>query len=141
MRKRAAVPQVMRTRHDLVGREVQLCEPGEVFEILPGDMVLSSLAGDSWCALGCWGELGFESLVFKAHRLCVSLNSRIESNKEEEGVQSHRSRGHAAISFAVRSSSMSPKRPLKSYRGASLIRTRPPLGPYSRTMIRALWWS
>ena len=23
-------------------------------------------------------------LVFKAHRLCVSLNSRIESNKEEE---------------------------------------------------------
>jgi len=24
-------------------------------------------------------------LVFKAHRLCVSLNSRRESNKEEEG--------------------------------------------------------
>ena len=24
-------------------------------------------------------------LVFKAHRLCVSLNSRLESNKEEEG--------------------------------------------------------
>jgi len=23
-------------------------------------------------------------LVFKAHRLCVSLNSRLESNKEEE---------------------------------------------------------
>jgi len=25
-------------------------------------------------------------LVFKAHRLCVSLNSRLESNKEEEKV-------------------------------------------------------
>ena len=24
--------------------------------------------------------------VFKAHRLCVSLNSRLESNKEEEEV-------------------------------------------------------
>jgi len=24
------------------------------------------------------------SLIFKAHRLCVSLNSRLESNKEEE---------------------------------------------------------
>ena len=24
-------------------------------------------------------------LVFMAHRLCVSLNSRLESNKEEEG--------------------------------------------------------
>ena len=27
------------------------------------------------------------------------------------------------------------------YRGTSLIRNRPPLGPYSRTMPRALWWS
>ena len=26
-------------------------------------------------------------LVSKAHRLCVSLNSRLESNKEEEGAQ------------------------------------------------------
>ena len=26
-------------------------------------------------------------LVFKAHRLCVSLNFRLESNKEEEGVE------------------------------------------------------
>jgi len=25
-------------------------------------------------------------LVFKAHRLCVSLNSRLESNKEEEDI-------------------------------------------------------
>jgi len=31
-------------------------------------------------------------LVFKAHRLCVSLNSRLESNKEEEGVASCHSR-------------------------------------------------
>jgi len=27
------------------------------------------------------------------------------------------------------------------YRGTSLIRTRPPLGPYSRPMPRGLWWS
>ena len=27
------------------------------------------------------------------------------------------------------------------YRGTSLIRNCPPLGPYSRTMPRALWWS
>ena len=28
-----------------------------------------------------------------------------------------------------------------SYRGTSLIRNSAPLGPYSRTMPRALWWS
>ena len=29
-------------------------------------------------------------LVFQAHRLCISLNSRLESNKEEEeGGQTH----------------------------------------------------
>ena len=27
------------------------------------------------------------------------------------------------------------------YRGTSLIRKRPPVGPYSRAMPRALWWS
>ena len=27
------------------------------------------------------------------------------------------------------------------YRNTSLIRKRPPLGPYSRHMPRALWWS
>jgi len=31
---------------------------------------------------------GIAGLVFKAHRLCVSLNSRLESNKEEEASQS-----------------------------------------------------
>jgi len=30
------------------------------------------------------GGVGGWGLVFKAHRLCVSLNSRLESNKEEE---------------------------------------------------------
>ena len=28
-------------------------------------------------------------LVFKAHRLCVSLNSRLKSNKEEEDLQEY----------------------------------------------------
>ena len=31
-------------------------------------------------------RLDGEGLVFKAHRLFVSLNSRLESNKEEEEV-------------------------------------------------------
>ena len=30
---------------------------------------------------------------------------------------------------------------LGPYRGTSLKRNRPPLGPYSRPMPRALWWS
>ena len=29
----------------------------------------------------------------------------------------------------------------RDYRGTSLMRKRTPLGPYSRTMPRALWWS
>jgi len=36
-------------------------------------------------------------LVFKAHELCVSLNSRLESNKEEEGWQPGRLRISAAV--------------------------------------------
>ena len=28
-----------------------------------------------------------------------------------------------------------------TYRGTSLIRNRPPLGPYSSPMTRALWWT
>jgi len=32
-----------------------------------------------------------DGLVFKAHRLCVALNSRLESNKEEGEVQTLRS--------------------------------------------------
>jgi len=59
------------------------------------------------------GERFRGGLVFEARRLCVSLNSRLASNKEEE----------------------------EGYRGTSLIRKRIPLGPYSRTMPRALWGS
>jgi len=42
--------------------------------------------GDSDSGLGSSSPvLQFRGgLVFKAHRLCVSLNSRLESNKEEE---------------------------------------------------------
>ena len=44
-----------------------------------------------------YGEGGGDThggLVFEAHRLCVSLNSRLESNKEEEGGgNTHGSRG------------------------------------------------
>jgi len=35
-------------------------------------------------------------LVFKAHRLCVSLNSRLESNKEEEEVVTELREGELA---------------------------------------------
>ena len=34
-----------------------------------------------------------------------------------------------------------PKLKFGPYRGASLIINSAPLGPYSRTMPRALWWS
>ncbi|KAJ1469899.1 hypothetical protein T484DRAFT_2123310 [Baffinella frigidus] len=34
-----------------------------------------------------------------------------------------------------------PPRTLQAYRGTSLIKNRPPLGPYSRTMPRVLGWS
>jgi len=37
--------------------------------------------------------------------------------------------------------SADPSSPRPCYRGASLIRNRLPLGPYSRHMPRALWWS
>ena len=46
-------------------------------------------------------------LVFKAHRLCVSLNSRLESNKEEEkkvgvgDVHEHLLHQHPGIGFGV----------------------------------------
>ena len=33
------------------------------------------------------------------------------------------------------------KRSTGGYGGTSLIRNSPPLGPYSRTKSRALWWS
>ena len=35
----------------------------------------------------------------------------------------------------------SHRREKAAYRGTSLIRNSPPLGPYSRYMPRALWWS
>ena len=37
-------------------------------------------------------------LVFKAHRLCVSLNSRLESNEEEE-VKGYRGDFGAKLSY------------------------------------------
>ena len=58
-------------------------------------------------------------LVFKAHRLCVPLNSRRESNKE---------RREWKLLFL-------------GYRGTSLIRNTPLLGPYSRTIPRVIWLS
>jgi len=39
-------------------------------------------------------------LVFKAHRLCVSLNSRLESNKEEEEEEVKRMYGELRCSRA-----------------------------------------
>ena len=55
-------------------------------------------------------------LVFKAHRLCVSLNSSLESHKEV-GWDSHTTRGGALV---LR------KDPAECYRGTSLIRNSTP---------------
>ena len=42
-------------------------------------------------------------LVFKAHRLCVSLNSRLESNNAEEKVHGDRAAGSVADLFLLKS--------------------------------------
>jgi len=48
-------------------------------------------------------------LVFKAHRLCVSLNSRLESNKEEKRkVLGRRRRGRSCISRPAPRSCLNP---------------------------------
>ena len=39
---------------------------------------------DTAGGVGNYAEAFRGGLVFKAHRLCVSINSRLESNKEEE---------------------------------------------------------
>ena len=54
-------------------------------------------------------------LVFKAHSLCVSLNSRLESNKAEKKKKEK-------IRFPCARECNSPC----VYRGTSLIRNRPP---------------
>ena len=67
--------------------------------------------------------------VFKAHRR-VSLNSRLESNKEEDNC--------GREEMLVSDGGEAAPRPC---RGTSLKRNRPPLGTYSRAMPRALRWS
>ena len=57
--------------------------------------------------------------MFKAHRLCASLNSRLESNKEEEEEEG------GTLSATIE------RPPFET-------RNRAPLGPYSGTMPRAL---
>ena len=69
-----------------------------------------------------------DGLVFKAHRLCVSLNSRRKSNKEEEEEDADET-PPASLAYAG------------CYRGTSLIRNTPLLRPCRRTMPRAVWWS
>jgi hypothetical protein len=48
-------------------------------------------------------------------------------------------RGVLRMEFLRRSTYTAP--PRASYRGTSLIRPPPPVGPYTRTMSRAVWWS
>jgi len=103
-------------------------------------------------------------LVLKAHRLCVSLISRLERNNEEKrsdlGSLARRPLlarpawfdGHQ-VNYAPKSglilaqSIMLPKVDVhlpvlhKGCRVTSLTRNRTTLGPYSRLMPRALWWS
>ena len=62
-------------------------------------------------------------LVFKDHRLCVSPNSRLESNKEEEKMP------FDCLGF---------QSVFSAYMGTSLIRKHTPLGPYRRPMPRVL---
>ena len=60
------------------------CEPlaGDMLHITP---LVLALAGGHIKVLLYRNVQRFRGgLVFKAHRLCVSLNSRLESNKEEK---------------------------------------------------------
>jgi len=101
-------------------------------------------------------------LVFKAHRIFVSLNSRLESNKEEKTkYERGRERGRERWIERGRGIDLAPPSQERckvfagvqavgslslsiisnpTYRGTSLIRNRLPLGPYSRQMPRALRW-
>jgi len=62
--------------------------------------------------------------------MLVSLNSRLENNKsDEEEVRLQRAGCNEQIARQF------------AYRGTSLIRNSGRLGPYRRTMLRALWQS
>ena len=67
-------------------------------------------------------------LVFKAHRLVYhsTLGSRVIKKKQR--------------SFLVWLTPSGSEN-MRMYRGTSLIRNTPLLGPYSRTIPRVLWWS
>ena len=56
---------------------------------------------------------------------CIRQRASLRGN-DGRGVQRHQRHSYT---------------PRGLYRGTSLIRNIPPLGPYSRTMSRALWWS
>jgi len=95
-------------------------------------------------------------LVFQAHRLSVSLNSRLESNKEEEEgpgrwaiAERWFSAGHLwAVKPSIYTSSILEVIGESGScgfvwewecRGTSLIRNTPPVGPFSSPMPRDLW--
>ena len=78
---------------------------------------------DSDFGVGCRGVRSRGRLVVKAHRLCVSLNSRLESNKEEEEGCGGYARVRAVSKGVV------------DHMGTSLIRNSADLGPYSRTRV------
>ena len=75
-------------------------------------------------------------LVLKAHRLCLSLNSRLDSNKEEEEEEVVSLGAEVGGVLKVSPCSLAPL--ARGYRGTSLMRKRFPLGPYSRDMPRPL---
>ena len=83
-------------------------------------------------------------LALKAHRLCISLNSRLESNEEEEEEEEGRPRRikvqGAALSVEDLNKDLKQGSGFMGYRGTSLKRNNLPLGPNSRPMSRALWW-
>jgi len=64
-------------------------------------------------------------LVFKAHRLCVSLNSRLESKKEEEKKRRQLER-FPRLEPESQGLNLALTVLYVPYRGTSLIRTPPP---------------
>jgi len=75
-------------------------------------------------------------LVFKTHTF-VSLNSRRESNKEDE----EKDLGPPRQTLEPLPGETRHYPLTGDYRGTSLVRNNPTLGPYRKPMSRALWWS
>jgi len=79
--------------------------------------------------------------MFKAHRLCASLNARFESNKDEEEADRGRIGAVVCCAGSVQGDVRSQDFLNKPKSGTSLIGKCHPLRPYSSSMHGPLRYS